>query len=74
MEFFLPILVLIILIWSSVWYLFQTAIEATPHLSFRVIIDLPALKLLLFFGLKKVRKVYIPKNNWKSLILISFLM
>ena len=36
------LLVILILVWSSVWSLFRIVIEAIPPLSFRVIIGLPA--------------------------------
>ena len=71
---FLPIflLILLILVWTSVWSLFKIAIEAIPPLSFRVIIGIPAFALLLFLGFKKVKTVYIPKSDFKPLLLISF--
>ena len=65
-------LIILILVWSSVWSLFRIAMEAIPPLSFRVIIGLPAFLLLLILGYKKVKSVKIPKNNIKSLLLISF--
>ena len=70
----LPIILLIILIlvWTSVWSLFRIAIEAIPPLSFRVIIGIPAFALLLILGFKKVKTIQIPKADWKSLLLISF--
>ena len=70
----LPIVLLIILIlvWTSVWSLFKIAIEVIPPLSFRVIIGIPAFILLLILGFKKVKTVNIPKGDWKPLILISF--
>jgi drug/metabolite transporter (DMT)-like permease len=46
--------------------------EAIPPFSFRVIIGLPAFLLLLILGYKKVKTVKIPRNNIKSLLLISF--
>ena len=56
---FLPIilLILLILVWTSVWSLFKIAIEAIPPLSFRVIIGIPAFALLLFLGFKKVNQI-----------------
>jgi len=79
MEFFsskktLPIILLIILIliWTSVWSLFRIAIEVIPPLSFRVIIGIPAFALLLILGFKKVKTTKIPKADWKPLLLISF--
>jgi len=71
---FIPIvlLVLLILVWTSVWSLFKVAIEAIPPLSFRVIIGIPAFILLLFLGFKKVKTIYIPKSDFKPLLLISF--
>ena len=66
------LLIILILIWSSVWSIFRIAIEAIPPLSFRVIIGLPAFVLLLFLGFKKVKTVRVPKNDWKPLLLISF--
>ena len=69
----LPIVLLIILIlvWTSVWSLFKIAIEVIPPLSFRVIIGIPAFILLLIFGFKKVKTINVPKGDWKPLILIS---
>ena len=71
---FLPIflLIVLILVWTSVWFLFKIAIEAIPPLSFRVIIGIPAFALLLFLGFKKVKTVYVPKSDYKPLLLISF--
>ncbi len=70
----LPIVLLIILImvWASVWSLFRIAIEAIPPLSFRVIIGIPAFILLLILGFKKVKTINVPSNDWKPLLLISF--
>ena len=70
----LPIILLIILIlvWTSVWSLFRIAIEAIPPLSFRVIIGIPAFALLLLLGFKKVKTINVPKADWKPLLLISF--
>ena len=70
----LPIVLLIILIlvWTSVWSLFKIAIEVIPPLSFRVIIGIPAFILLLILGFKKVKTINVPKGDWKPLILISF--
>ena len=70
----LPIVLLIILIlvWTSVWSLFKIAIEVIPPLSFRVIIGIPAFILLLILGFKKVKTINVPKDDWKPLILISF--
>ena len=71
---FLPIflLILLILVWTSVWSLFKVAIEAIPPLSFRVFIGIPAFILLLFLGFKKVKTIYVPKSDFKPLLLISF--
>ena len=66
------LLIILVLVWSSVWSLCSIAMEAIPPLSFRVIIGLPAFLLLLILGYKKVKTVKIPKNNIKSLPLISF--
>lgn len=66
------LLVLLVLVWSSVWSLFKIAMETIPPLSFRVIIGLPAFILLLLLGFKKVKTVKIPINDWKPLLLISF--
>ena len=66
------LLILLVLVWSSVWSLFRVAMEVIPPLSFRVIIGLPAFILLLFLGLKKMKTVNIPSNEWKPLLLISF--
>ncbi len=66
------LLIILILVWSSVWSLFRVAMEVIPPLSFRVIIGLPAFLLLLMLGYKKVKTVKIPKNNFNSLLLISF--
>ena len=66
------LLILLVLVWSSVWSLFRVAMEVIPPLSFRVIIGLPAFILLLFLGFKKMKTVNIPSNEWKSLLLISF--
>ena len=66
------LLVLLILVWTSVWSLFKVAIEAIPPLSFRVIIGIPAFILLLFLGFKKVKTIYITKSDFKPLLLISF--
>ncbi len=70
---FLPIflLILLILVWTSVWSLFKIAIDVIPPLSFRVIIGVPAFALLLFLGFKKVKTVYVPKSEIKPLLLIS---
>ena len=67
----LPIILLIILIlvWSSVWSLFRIVIEAVPPLSFRVIIGIPAFILLLIHGIKKVKTINVPKADWKPLLL-----
>ena len=64
---FLPIflLILLILVWTSVWSLFKVAIEAIPPLSFRVIIGIPAFFLLLFLGFKKGKDI----NNILNLII-----
>ena len=79
MQFFrskdlLPIflLILLILVWSSVWPLFKFATESIPPFSFRVIIGLPACLLLFFLAFNKCKTVKIPQKNWKSLFLISF--
>ncbi len=66
------LLIILILVWASVWSLFKIAIEVIPPFSFRVIIGIPAFVLLLALGFKKVKKINIPKDEWKSLILISF--
>ena len=66
------LLIILVLVWSSVWSLFRIAMEAFPPLSFRVIIGIPAFVLLLALGYKKVRTIKIPRNNIKSLLLISF--
>ena len=66
------LLIILVLVWSSVWSLFRIAIEAIPPLSFRVIIGIPAFVLLMSLGFKKVRTIKIPNNNIKSLLLISF--
>ena len=70
---FIPImlLILLILVWSSVWSLFKIAIEVIPPLSFRVIIGLPAFLLLILLGFKKVKSIKIQKCDWKALFLIS---
>ena len=51
-KFFFPVLLLIllILVWSSVWSLFKFAVEVIPPFSFRVIIGLPACLLLFFLA------------------------
>ena len=54
------------------WSLFKIAIEVIPPLSFRVIIGIPAFALLLFLGFRKVKTVYVPKSDFKPLLLISF--
>ena len=66
------LLIILVLVWSSVWSLFRIAMEAIPPLSFRVIIGIPAFALLLTLGYKKVRTIKIPNDNIKSLLLISF--
>ena len=66
------LLIILVLVWSSVWSLFRIVMEAFPPLSFRVIIGIPAFVLLLTLGYKKVRTIKIPRNNIKSLLLISF--
>ena len=66
------LLIILVLVWSSVWSLFRIAMESIPPLSFRVIIGIPAFVLLLALGYKKVRTIKIPRNNIKSLLLISF--
>jgi len=66
------LLIILVLVWSSVWSLFRIAMEAIPPFSFRVIIGLPAFLLLLIIGYKKVKTVKIPRNNIKSLLLIGF--
>ncbi len=70
---FFPVilLILLILVWSSVWPLFKFATEAIPPFSFRVIIGLPACLLLFLLAFKKCKTIIIPKENWKSLFLIS---
>ena len=71
---FFPVilLILLILVWSSVWPLFKFVTEAIPPFSFRVIIGLPACLLLFLLAFKKCKTIIIPKENWKSLFLISF--
>jgi drug/metabolite transporter (DMT)-like permease len=66
------LLIILILVWTSVWSLFRIAIEAIPPLSFRVIIGIPAFALLLLLGFKKVKTINVPKADWKPLLLISF--
>ena len=66
------LLIILVLVWSSVWSLFRIAMESIPPLSFRVIIGIPAFVLLLALGYKKVRTIKIHRNNIKSLLLISF--
>ena len=68
----LVLLIILIMVWASVWSLFRIAIEAIPPFSFRVIIGIPAFVLLLVLGFKKVKTINIPKAEWKPLILISF--
>ena len=70
---FFPVilLILLILVWSSVWPLFKFVTEAIPPFSFRVIIGLPACLLLFLLAFKKCKTIIIPKENWKSLFLIS---
>ena len=51
------LLILLVLVWSSVWSLFRVDMEVIPPLSFRVIIGLPAFILLLFLGFKKMKTV-----------------
>ena len=65
------ILILLILVWSSVWSIFGFVTETIPPFSFRVIIGIPAFAVLLLLGFVKVRKISIPKKNWKALLLIS---
>ena len=65
------LLILLVLVWSSVWSLFRVAMEVIPPMSFRVIIGLPACVLLLLLGFKKVKTLKIPKNDLKPLLLIS---
>ena len=66
------LLIMLILVWTSVWSLFRIVIEAVPPLSFRVIIGIPAFVLLLILGFKKVKTINVPKADWKPLLLISF--
>ena len=66
------LLIILILVWTSVWSLFRIVIEAVPPLSFRVIIGIPAFVLLLILGFKKVKTINVPKADWKPLLLISF--
>ena len=70
---YIPILLLIILIlvWSSVWSLFKFVVEEIPPFSFRVIIGLPASLFLFLLAFKKCKKISVPKKDWKSLFLIS---
>jgi drug/metabolite transporter (DMT)-like permease len=65
------LLILLVLVWSSVWSLFRVAMEVIAPLSFRVMIGLPACVLLLLLGFKKVHTFKIPKKEWKPLLLIS---
>ena len=51
------LLIVLILVWTSVWSLFRIVIEAVPPFSFRVIIGIPAFILLLILGLKKVKTI-----------------
>ncbi len=71
---FIPIflLIILILVWSSVWPLFKFAVEEIPPFSFRVIIGFPACILLFLLALKKCKTINIPKENWKAIFLISF--
>ena len=66
------LLIILILVWTSVWSLFKIATEAIPPLSFRVIIGIPAFILLLFLGFIKAKKIYVTKSDMKPLLLISF--
>ena len=66
------LLIFLIIVWSSVWSLFKIALEEIPPLSFRVMTGVPAGILLFVFVLNKKKSLSIPRENWKSLLLISF--
>ena len=66
------LLILLIIVWTSVWSLFKIGIEVIPPLSFRVIIGIPAFGLLLFIGFKKVKTIYFSKSELVPILLISF--
>jgi len=66
------LLILLIIVWTSVWSLFKIGIEVIPPLSFRVIIGIPAFGLLLFIGFKKVKTIYFSKSELIPILLISF--
>ena len=66
------LLIFLIIVWSSVWSLFKIALEEIPPLSFRVMTGVPAGILLFVFVLNKKKSLFIPKENWRSLLLISF--
>ena len=65
------LLILLILVWSSVWSLFKIAVEEIPPLSFRVITGLPASILLFFLAFRSTKSLSVHKTSWKPLILIS---
>ena len=60
------------MVWSSVWSLFKIALEEIPPLSFRVMTGVPAAILLFVFVLNKKKSLSIPRENWRSLLMISF--
>jgi drug/metabolite transporter (DMT)-like permease len=66
------LLIFLVIVWSSVWSLFKIALEEIPPLSFRVLTGIPAAILLFMFVLNKKNSLNVPKENWKSLLLISF--
>ena len=66
------LLIFLIIVWSSVWSLFKIAVEEIPPLSFRVLTGIPAAILLFVFVIKKKNSLYIPRENWTALLLISF--
>ena len=65
------LLILLILVWSSVWSLFKIAVEEIPPLSFRVLTGLPASILLFLLAFKSTKSLSVPKISWKPLFLIS---
>ena len=66
------LLIFLIIVWSSVWSLFKIALEEIPPLTFRVMTGAPASILLFVFVLNKKKSFSIPRENWRSLLLISF--
>ena len=66
------LLILLILVWSSVWSIFRIAMEVIPPFSFRVMIGIPAFILLLIIGYRKVKDIRVHKSDIKPLLLISF--